>query len=147
MENEMKFAIVKTDLIKPLSHINSVVERKNAIAILSNLVIEAVGKEINFIATDMEIDINEKISANIISDGKITVPAHTLHDIVKKLPDGSEILMYVSDNNLTLECGKSKFTLPTLPFDDFPVMSDISCLLYTSPSPRDKRQSRMPSSA
>ena len=47
MENEMKFAIVKTDLIKPLSHINSVVERKNAIAILSNLVIEAVGKEIN----------------------------------------------------------------------------------------------------
>ena len=122
----MKFAIVKTDLIKPLSHINSVVERKNAIAILSNLVIEAVGKEINFIATDMEIDIKEKISANIISDGKITVPAHTLHDIVKKLPDGSEILMYVSDNNLTLECGKSKFTLPTLPFDDFPVMSDIS---------------------
>ena len=57
----MKFAIVKTDLIKPLSHINSVVERKNAIAILSNLVIEAVGKEINFIATDMEIDIKEKI--------------------------------------------------------------------------------------
>ena len=122
----MKFAIVKTELIKPLSHINSVVERKNAIAILSNLVIEAVGKEINFIATDMEIDIKEKISANIISDGKITVPAHTLHDIVKKLPDGSEILMYESDNNLILECGKSKFTLPTLPFDDFPVMSDIS---------------------
>ena len=56
----MKFAIEKTDLIKPLGHINSVVERKNAIAILSNLVIEAVGKEINFIATDMEIDIKEK---------------------------------------------------------------------------------------
>ena len=66
MENEMKFAIVKTDLIKPLSHINSVVERKNAIAILSNLVIEAVDKEINFIATDMEIDLKEKISAEII---------------------------------------------------------------------------------
>ena len=47
-------------------------------------------------------------------------------DIDKKLPDGAEILMYLSDNNLTLECGKSKFTLPTLPFDDFPVMTDIS---------------------
>ena len=69
----MKFAIVKTDLIKPLSHINSVVERKNAIAILSNLVIEAAGNEINFIATDMEIDLKEKILSNIISDGTIRV--------------------------------------------------------------------------
>ena len=75
----MKFAIVKTDLIKPLSHIHSVVERKNAITILSNLVIEAAGNEINFIATDMEIDVKEKILANIVYDGKITVPAHTLH--------------------------------------------------------------------
>ncbi len=121
----MKFAIVKTDLIKPLSHIHSVVERKNAITILSNLVIEAAGNEINFIATDMEIDVKEKILANIVSDGKITVPAHTLHDIVKKLPDGSEILMSLQENNLVLESGKSKFTLPTLPFDDFPVMTEI----------------------
>ncbi len=121
----MKFSIVKADLIKPLSHIHSVVERKNTIPILSNLVIETRNNEINFIATDMEIDIKEKIVANTISDGKLTVPAHTLHDIVRKLPDGSEILMKLDENNLILECGKSQFTLPTLPFDDFPIMTDI----------------------
>ena len=122
----MKFSIVKADLIKPLVHIHSVVERKNTIPILSNLIIETVSNEINFIATDMEIDIKEKIIANTISEGKLTVPAHTLHDIVRKLPDGSEILMKLDENNLVLECGKSKFTLPTLPLDDFPVMTDIS---------------------
>ena len=121
----MRFSIVKAELIKPLVHIHSVVERKNTIPILSNLIIEALNNEINFIATDMEIDIKEKITANTISDGKLTVPAHTLHDIVRKLPDGSEILMRLDENNLVLECGKSQFTLPTLPFDDFPVMTDI----------------------
>ena len=89
------------------------------------MIIETRNNEINFIATDMEIDIKEKIIANTISEGKLTVPAHTLHDIVRKLPDGSEILMKSDENNLVLECGKSKFTLPTLPFDDFPVMTDI----------------------
>ena len=122
----MKFSIVKSDLLRPLSHIYSVVEKRNTIPILSNLVIEALENEIAFTATDMEIDILEVIKANVISTGKLTVSAHTLYDIVRKLPDGSEVLMHMKENKFILSCGKSEFTLPTLPFDDYPIMTEIT---------------------
>ena len=122
----MKFSIVKSDLLRPLSHIYSIVEKRNTIPILSNTVIEALDGHIAFTATDMEIDIVEKIQSNIISNGKLTVSAHTLYDIVRKLPDGSEIIVSANENNLILSCGKSEFMLPTLPFDDYPIMTDIS---------------------
>ena len=122
----MKFSIVKSDLLRPLSHIYSVVEKRNTIPILSNTVIEALDGHIAFTATDMEIDIVEKIQSSTISNGKLTVSAHTLYDIVRKLPDGSEIIVSANENNLILSCGKSEFMLPTLPFDDYPIMTDIS---------------------
>ena len=122
----MKFSIVKSDLLRPLSHIYSIVEKRNTIPILSNTVIEALDGHIAFTATDMEIDIVEKIQSNVISNGKLTVSAHTLYDIVRKLPEGSEIIVSSSENNLIISCGKSEFMLPTLPFDDYPVMTDIS---------------------
>tara|TARA_B100000965_G_scaffold377606_1_gene371794 strand:+ start:1685 stop:2791 length:1107 start_codon:yes stop_codon:yes gene_type:complete len=122
----MKFSIVKSDLLKPLSHIYSVVEKRNTIPILSNVVIEASENDIAFTATDMEIDIVEGIKANVISTGKLTVSAHTLYDIVRKLPDGSEVVMHIKENKLILSCGKSEFTLPTLPFDDYPIMTEIT---------------------
>ncbi len=122
----MKFSIVKSDLLRPLSHIYSVVEKKNTIPILSNTVIEALDGHIAFTATDMEIDIVEKIQSSTISNGKLTVSAHTLYDIVRKLPDGSEIIVSANENNLILSCGKSEFMLPTLPFDDYPIMTEIS---------------------
>ena len=118
----MNFTIDRNALLKPLGHIYSVVERRNTIPILSNVLIETNSSKVSFTATDMDMDIVEETSCIVSVQGKATLAAHTLYDIVRKLPDGSEILMYVSDNNLTLECGKSKFTLPTLPFDDFPVM-------------------------
>ena len=122
----MKFSIVKSDFIKPLSHIYSVVEKRNTIPILSNVVIEASENTIAFTATDMEIDLVEQIPASVVSHGKITVSAHTLYDIVRKFPDGSEIILNLLDNNLIVSCGKSEFVLPTLPFDDYPIMSNIS---------------------
>ena len=122
----MKFSIVKSDLLRPLSHIYSVVEKRNTIPILSNTVIEALDGHIAFTATDMEIDIVEKIQSSTISNGKLTVSAHTLYDIVRKLPDGSEIIVSANENNLIISCGKSEFMLPTLPFDDYPIMTDIS---------------------
>ncbi len=121
----MKFSIVKSDFLKPLSHIYSVVERRNTIPILSNAVIEANDNKVSLTATDMEIDIVEEITTNVIATGKITVSAHTLYDIVRKLPDGSEIIMNLSDVNLVISCGKSEFRLPTLPVDDYPIMNEI----------------------
>ncbi len=122
----MKFSIVKSEFLKPLSHIYSVVEKRNTIPILSNVVIESLENKIAFTATDMEIDIVEKINANVINLGKITVPAHTLYDIVRKLPENSEIIMELDQGNLILSCDKSQFSLPTLPFDDYPVMTNIT---------------------
>ena len=122
----MKFSIVKSDFLRPLSHIYSVVEKRNTIPILSNVLIESLENKIAFTATDMEIDIVEEINANVINSGKLTVPAHTLYDIVRKLPENSEIVMSLEQGNLVMSCGKSQFTLPTLPFDDYPVMTKIN---------------------
>ena len=79
----MKFTIDKTSLIKPLSHIQSIVERRNTIPILSNVVIKAQNGIISLSATDMDIDILENIECNVLEEGNATITAHILYEIVK----------------------------------------------------------------
>ena len=119
----MKFTIDKTSLIKPLSHIQSIVERRNTIPILSNVVIN-VGKEtLSLSATDMDIDILENITCSIIEEGNATITAHIFYEIVKKLPDGSQITLEKDKDNVVLKSNNSKFTLPVLPIEDYPDIS------------------------
>ena len=120
----MKFTIDKTLLIKPLSHIQSIVERRNTIPILSNVVIKAHSGVLSLSATDMDIDILENIECNVLEEGNATITAHILYEIVKKLPDGSELTLEKNNNNATLISNKSKFTLPLLPIEDYPDISD-----------------------
>ena len=121
----MNFTIDRNALLKPLSHVYSVVERRNTIPILSNVLIETNSSKVSFTATDMDMDIVEETSCIVSSQGKVTLSAHTLHDIVRKLPDGSEIKIELVDLNVVVSAGKSRFILPTLPVDDYPIMSDI----------------------
>ena len=93
----MKIIIDKSDLLKPLSHIQSVVERKNTIPILSNVIISANDDKLSLSATDMDIDILEKINCSVINSGSVTVTAHILYDIVRKLSDGSEVEIEYND--------------------------------------------------
>ena len=121
----MKFTIDRSSFLKPLGHIYSVVERRNTIPILSNVLIESDASKVSFTATDMDMDIVETVGCIVSSQGKLTVSAHTLYDIVRKLPDGSEIQIELIDLNVEVSAGKSRFILPTLPVDDYPVMTEI----------------------
>ncbi len=120
----MKLTIERAALLKSLNHVQSVVERRNTIPILSNVKIEGRGNQVSFNATDMDLDIVEAVDAEIGRPGATTASAHTLFDIVRKLPEGSQVELEQSgDGQLTLRSGRSKFVLASLPVDDYPVMS------------------------
>ena len=120
----MKFTIERSSLLKSLGHVQSVVERRNTIPILSNVKIEAENGKIALSATDMDLEIIESVAADVTETGVTTAPAHTLYDIVRKLPDGSQIEITSDDQGqMTLNEARSRFTLQCLPTDDFPVMS------------------------
>ena len=119
----MKLTIERADLLKSLGHVQSVVERRNTIPILSNVKIEAGDGAVKLNATDMDLDIVETTAAQVSTPGTTTVPAHTLYDIVRKLPDGAQVNLDAGGGELTLSAGRSRFTLQSLPTDEFPVLS------------------------
>ena len=121
----MKLTIERAQLLKSLAHVQSVVERRNTIPILSNVKLEAQSGSLSLNATDMDLDFVETVAADVSRPGATTAPAHTLFDIVKKLPDGSQVEIDFSANDglLTLRSGRSKFSLACLPVEDFPVLS------------------------
>ena len=120
----MKITIERSELIKSLGHVQSVVERRNTIPILSNVKIEAAEGRLTLNATDMDLDMIDSVGANVETPGAITVSAHTLYDIVRKLPEGSQVELNASgDGQMQLSAGRSRFTLSCLPTDEFPVLS------------------------
>jgi DNA polymerase III subunit beta len=121
----MKFTIERAALIKALGHVQSVVERRNTIPILSNVLLSADRNGVSFAATDLDMEIVDFADAQVDTPGQITAPAHTLYEIVRKLPEGAEVeLRYAGDDpRLQISAGRSKFNLPVLPAGDFPVMS------------------------
>ncbi|MGR3634519.1 MAG: DNA polymerase III subunit beta [Shimia sp.] len=121
----MKISIERSVLLKAVSQAQSVVERRNTIPILANVLIEAEGDTAQFRATDLDIEVVDKANAMVERAGATTVAATTLHEIVRKLPDGA--LVTLTDDGatgrLTVEAGRSNFSLATLPREDFPVMA------------------------
>jgi DNA polymerase III subunit beta len=126
----MKVTVEQSILLKSLGHVHRVVERRNTIPILSNVLMRAAGGSLQLKATDLDIEVVETLSAEGGMDGAITVPAHTLHDIVRKLSDGSQVSLEtgIDGAQMTIRSGRSRFTLQTLPEQDFPDMaaSDLS---------------------
>ncbi|OQW80424.1 MAG: DNA polymerase III subunit beta [Proteobacteria bacterium ST_bin14] len=121
----MKATIERATLLKGLSHVQSVVERRNTIPILSNVLIEATADgTIKLMATDLDLQINEHIAATVETPGATTVSAHTLFDIARKLPEGSQVSLSAAEGRMTIMAGRAKFQLSTLPRDDFPVIAE-----------------------
>lgn len=120
----MKLTIERAALLKALGHVQAVVERRNTIPILSNVLIQAEGDQARFTATDLDMEIVEATGAHVERDGLVTAPAHTLYEIARKLPDGADVTLEIDsdDPRLMLSAGRSKFNLPALPPGDFPVM-------------------------
>ncbi len=120
----MKATIERATLLKGLSHVQSVVERRNTIPILSNVLIEATESSIRLMATDLDLQIDETVAAAVDQPGAITVSAHTLFDIARKLPEGSQVQLAAAEGRLTVVAGRARFNLATLPRDDFPVIAE-----------------------
>ncbi|MBM3519980.1 MAG: DNA polymerase III subunit beta, partial [Alphaproteobacteria bacterium] len=111
--------------LKALNHVQSVVERRNTIPILSNVLVQAKGGQLGLTATDLDIEIVENAGAEVAREGATTVPAHMLYDIVRKLPDGAQLELDQSrdQNRVTIFAGKSRFALQSLPPEDFPSLA------------------------
>jgi DNA polymerase-3 subunit beta len=121
----MKATIERATLLKGLSHVQSVVERRNTIPILSNVLIEATADgSLKLMATDLDLQINESVPAAVDTPGATTVSAHTLFDIARKLPEGSQVQLAAAEGKMTIVAGRARFQLGTLPRDDFPVIAE-----------------------
>ncbi len=121
----MKFTIERAALLKSLGHAQSVVERRNTIPILANVLVRVAQQAVSFAATDMDLEFVESATAEVGRAGTVTAPAHTLYDIVRKLPEGAQVeLTAANTNQMTLSAGRSHFKLGCLPVEDFPQMSE-----------------------
>ncbi len=118
----MKVTVERAELLKSLSHVHRVVERRNTIPILANVLIKAGKSGLELKATDLDLEIVETLPAEVKTAGSTTVPAHMIYDIVRKLPEGSQVELAAGSDrgSITVKAGRSRFTLQTLPESDFP---------------------------
>jgi DNA polymerase III subunit beta len=118
----MKITVERAELLKSLGHVHRVVERRNTIPILANVLIKAEKDRLSLKATDLDLEVTDSIAAEISPAGATTVPAHMFYDIVRKLPEGAQIVLEGADDRavLSIRAGRSRFTLQTLPESDFP---------------------------
>ncbi len=138
----MKVSIERAALLKAVAQAQSVVERRNTIPILANVLIEAEGDSLTFRATDLDIEVIDRAPAMVERKGASTVPAVTLHEIVRKLPDGALVSLTEEPGSgrVTVQAGRSKFALATLPREDFPVMTTTEYTAnFAAPAPLLRR--------
>ena len=121
----MRVTIERSGFLKALNHVQSVVERRNTIPILSNVLVQAKGSVVKLTATDLDIEIVESVAAEVGREGAVTVPAHMLYDIVRKLPDGAQLQLEQAGDTgrISIIAGRSRFAVQALPPEDFPDLS------------------------
>jgi len=121
----MRVILERSNLLKSLNHVHRVVERRNTIPILSNVLLHADGASLEMKATDLDLEVTEATAATVEQAGATTVPAHLLYDIVRKLPEGAEVMLKTDEdgNAMSVISGRSSFRLQCLPQSDFPELS------------------------
>ena len=112
----MKVTVERSELLKSLGHVHRVVERRNTIPILANVLVRADRSKLALKATDLDLEVTDAIAAEVGPGGSTTVPAHMFYDIVRKLPEGAQIVLESSGDRaaLSIRAGRSRFTLQTL---------------------------------
>lgn len=121
----MKIEILKEDLLRPLQQVSGVVERRQTLPILSNVLVEVGEGRIAFTATDLEVELRATRALDSSEEGRITLPARKLMDICRNLPDGAKLTLELKDDRVILRSGRSRFTLATLPAEDFPKVEEV----------------------
>jgi DNA polymerase-3 subunit beta len=121
----MQFSIQREVLLKPLQQVVGVVERRQTLPVLANLLVQASGERVSFTGTDLEVEMIASTPATGVHEGEVTIPARKLFDIVRALPDGAKIDVKLNGERVALNAGRSRFTLATLPSTEFPVIDEI----------------------
>jgi len=121
----MIFNIQRETILHPLSEINGVVEKKQTLAILGNFYLKAYSGVLSITASDSEVEMVATCQCEIIQEGEVTVPARKLFDICRALPDGVIINFTQEENKALIQTGRSKFSLATLPAQEFPLIDNI----------------------
>ena len=123
----MKFQVSKAKIFKSISHLQGIVDKKNSLPILSNILIEAKNSNLILSSTDMDISIIEKISCNILEEGSTTINSQIFYDIIRKIDNNSDIEIISNDGKLlTLRASGSRFSLACLPKEDFPIIDQTN---------------------
>lgn len=121
----MKFTIQREAFLKPLQQIIGVVERRQTLPVLGNILVQADGQGLTLTATDLEVELVARLPLDVQQPGETTLPARKLLDICRTLPDGAVIELTVDQGRAVVRSGKSRFTLATLPASDFPVVEEL----------------------
>ncbi len=121
----MKFSAAREAILSPLQAVIGVVERRQTMPILANVLLSARGDELALTATDLEVELVAKAKVSLQQGGEITLPGRKFLDIIRALPDGASVTVTIEGERATVRSGKSRFTLATLPASDFPTVEDI----------------------
>ncbi|HZP65540.1 MAG TPA: DNA polymerase III subunit beta [Rudaea sp.] len=124
----MQFSIQREVLLKPLQQVVGVVERRQTLPVLSNLLVVAANDRVTFTGTDLEVEMSAGTAADAVQSGEITVPARKLFDICRALQDGSKVDFKLQGDRVTVSSGRSRFTLATLAATEFPVIDNIELI-------------------
>lgn len=122
----MKLETQREQLLKPLQHVIGVVERRQTLPVLANVLVETDGEKLTFTATDLEVELSATNHLPIDESGQVTLPARKLFDILRALPEGAAIALALDGDKLLLRCGRSRFSLSTLPASEFPISESWS---------------------
>lgn len=121
----MRFSLQREAFLKPLAQVVNVVERRQTLPVLANLLVLVQDGQLALTGTDLEVEMIARCAVDDAQDGEVTIPARKLFDIVRALPDGSKVTVSQSGDKITVQAGRSRFTLSSLPANDFPSIDEV----------------------
>ena len=121
----MRFSLQREALLKPLAQVVNVVERRQTLPVLANLLTQVSGGQLSLTGTDLEVEMVSRSSVDDAQDGETTIPARKLFDIVRALPDGSKVTISQTGDKIAVQAGRSRFSLASLPANDFPSVDEV----------------------
>lgn len=121
----MRFTLQREAFLKPLAQVVNVVERRQTLPVLANFLVQVQNGQLSLTGTDLEVEMVSRIAVEDAQDGETTIPARKLFEIIRALPDGSRITVSQTGDKITLQAGRSRFTLATLPSNDFPSVDEV----------------------
>ena len=121
----MRFSLTREVLLKPLQQVVNVVERRQTLPVLANFLVQVQNGQLSLTGTDLEVEMISRSAVEDAQDGETTIPARKLFDIIRALPDGSKVTVSQSGDKVTVQAGRSRFTLATLPANDFPSVDEV----------------------